>query len=312
MAHISVGVDPPPVHVPPHIAQNASLAVASSYYDVARGSGWNILDGVLQWGPVVDGFLVPEQPMGAVAAGSLASGGVDVLVGHNTDEVATFLDGSYYAGEFPGLVFNTVLASIFGIRGAGAVKERYSGLGLPAGVEQLDIIMTDYWFRCAKEAIGVAVAQAGGRAWSYRFNWNASYAPDVWPRFGLPQCTRKVCHGAELSFVFGNAQPWEFTDEEVAFAGALIDAWTNFAHTGDPNQGPSTQAVVAEERHAFTARRLLGPRLGDGDRDAVLPPWPQLSNDTRLTLVLEPGSQVESTERLCVWWDTFGYAGKGS
>ena len=61
MAHISVGVDPPPVHLPPHIAQNASLAVASSYYDVARGSGWNILDGVLQWGPVVDGLLVPEQ-----------------------------------------------------------------------------------------------------------------------------------------------------------------------------------------------------------------------------------------------------------
>ena len=277
--------------------------MVGSYYDVARGSGWNILDGVLQWGPVVDGSLVPEQPMGAVAGGSLVSGAVDVLLGHNTDEVATFLDGSYYAGEFPGLVFNTVLASIFGIRGAAAVKERYAPLGLPAGVEQLDIIMTDYWFKCAKEAIGVAVAQQGGRAWSYRFNWNASYAEQVWPRFGLPQCTRKVCHGAELSFVFANAGPWAFTDEETAFADALITAWTNFAHTGDPNQGPS---IEEGERRAFTARRLLHPRHL---REAVLPPWPQLSNDTRMTLVLEPGSEVENTEQLCLWWDTFGYAG---
>ena len=44
-------------------------------------------------------------------------------------------------------------------------------------------------------------------------------------------------------------------------------------------------------------------------KHALLPPWPQLSNDTRMTLVLEPGSEVENTEQLCLWWDTFGYAG---
>lgn len=253
---------------------------------------------------------MPLQPMAALVTGNLSKPAVDVLVGHNTDEVATFLDGSYYAGLFPGLVFDTILLSLFGIRGASAVREHYASLGLPAGVDQLDIIMTDYWFRCAKEAIGVAVNQAGGRAWSYRFNWNASFGSELYPRFGLTQCVAKVCHGSELSFVFGNTGLWAFTREEQVFSDSLMSAWTNFAHTGDPNLAPEGHAhIEGSGEHAFTARRLLQPRgLEPTDGDAVLPPWPQLTNDTRLTLVLEPGSQVESTLQLCQWWDTFGYA----
>ncbi len=143
--------------VPAADIMNASLAVVSSYYDVARGSGWNLLDGVLQWGPVVDGAQLPAQPMDVVAAGTLPAR-VDVLLGHNTDEVATFLDESYYAGLFPTVVFNTVLVSIFGIRGASAVKARYAHTGLPPGVEQLDLIMTDYWFKA--RCVGVCLSRA--------------------------------------------------------------------------------------------------------------------------------------------------------
>ena len=270
---------------------NASLAVVSSYYDVARGSGFSLLEGVLQWGPVVDGQQVPQQPMAVVAQLRLPAG-VDLLLGHNTDEVATFLDNSYYAGEFPSLVFDTVLVSIFGIRGSAAVKQRYAHTGLPAGVELLDLIMTDYWFRCAKEAVAVAVGSAGGRAWSYRFDANASFAPEVWPRFGLPQCVRKVCHAAELMFVFGNTGEWHFTEAETRFSEALLDAWARFAHTGDPNQEPGAGS---------TARRLRG--------DAA---WPLLVNETRLSLVLTDEWLTESSEDLCAgFWDGVGYASAG-
>ena len=158
----------------------ASAAVVSSYYDVARGSGWTVLDGVLQWGPVLDSAQLPVQPMAAVAAGALPLRGVDVLLGHNTDEVATFLDASHYAAAHPTLLFETVLLSVFGLRGSSAVKAEYVRYGLPAGVEQLDLIMTDYWFRCAKEAVGAAVVAAGGRAWSYRFAHNTSFGEALW------------------------------------------------------------------------------------------------------------------------------------
>lgn len=128
-------------------AQAASIAVVSSYYDVARGSGWTVLDGVLQWGPVLDPEQLPVQPMAVIAARALPGPPVDVLVGHNTDEVATFLDGSHYAASYPTLVYETMLLSVFGLRGSSAVKAQYARYGLPAGVEQLDLIMTDYWFK---------------------------------------------------------------------------------------------------------------------------------------------------------------------
>ena len=129
------------------IIANASMAVVSSYYDVARGSGWSVLDGVLQWGPVLDPEQLPAQPMAVIAARALPGPPVDVLVGHNTDEVATFLDTSHYAASYPTLVYETMLLSVFGLRGSSAVKAQYARYGLPAGVEQLDLIMTDYWFK---------------------------------------------------------------------------------------------------------------------------------------------------------------------
>jgi carboxylesterase type B len=272
------------------------------------------LDGVLQWGPVLDGEQLPVQPMAAVAARTLAP--VDVLVGHNTDEVATFLDQSYYAAEYPTLVYETVLFSIFGIRGASAVKAHYARYGLPAGVEQLDLIMTDFWFRCAKEAVAGAAAATGASAWSYRFHHNISFGPRIWgPLFGLPQCVRKVCHTAELVFVFGNPGEWSFTPEEQAFANALIDMWTNFAHTGDPSMPPPhAAAATATARRALRRRvrralqRAAGLQVWRGDeRAAALPAWPALNNETRLSLVLSEEWAQENSTETCAFWDSIGY-----
>jgi carboxylesterase type B len=267
------------------------MAVVSSYYDVARGSGWSVLDGVLQWGPVLDPEQLPAQPMAVIAARALPGPPVDVLVGHNTDEVGTFLDTSHYAASYPTLVYETVLLSIFGIRGSSTVKAQYARYGLPAGVEQLDLIMTDYWFKCAKEDVAAAVSAAGGQAWSYRFHHNISFGPEIWVPVGLPQCVTKVCHTAELVFVFGNTGDWEFSEEERGFSDTLIDAWTNFAHTGNPNEPPQRVA---------TARRALRQASGLN--------WPQFSNDTRLSLVLRPGWDVEDSNDVCEFWDGMGYA----
>jgi carboxylesterase type B len=293
--------------------------VITSYYDVARGSGYSILEGVLQWGPVLDDEQLPVQPMAAVAARTLAP--VDVLVGHNTDEVATFLDQSYYAAEYPFTVYETVLFSIFGIRGASAVKAHYARYDMPAGVEQLDLIMTDFWFRCAKEAVAGAAAATGAAAWSYRFHHNVSFGPLIWgPLFGLPQCVRKVCHTAELVFVFGNAGEWSFTPEEVAFSDTLIDMWTNFAHTGDPSTPPPPRAPQAAA--TATSRRALRRRVrralqhaglqlwrddGRAAQRRALPVWPAFTNDTRLSLVLSEDWEEENSTETCAFWDGIGY-----
>lgn len=297
-------------------AQVASAAVVSSYYDVARGSGYSVLDGVLQWGPVLDEEQLPTQPMALVAARALLAP-VDVLVGHNTDEVATFIDASYYAREYPTLVYETVLYSVFGLLGASAVKAQYARYGLPS-LDTLDLIMTDCWFKCAKEAIAAAAAAAGAHAWSYRYAHNMSFGPSVWDPLGLPQCISKVCHTAELALVFGNAGEWAFSAEEEALSHALIDAWTNFAHTGDPNTRPrgahwrDRAVAVATARRALRHAPVAQWRTGeDASALRVEPPaWPRFNNRTRLSVVLDTVVDQESSLDICPFWDGIGYSRK--
>ena len=152
-------------------------------------------------------------------------------------------------------------------------------------------VLTPRCAQCAKEDIAAAVSAAGGQAWSYRFHHNISFGPEIWIHVGLPQCVTKVCHTAELVFVFGNTGDWEFTEEERAFSDTLIDAWTNFAHTGNPSEPPQRIA---------TSRRAL--------RQASPFDWPPFSNDTRLSLVLRPGWDVEDSSDVCAFWDGLGYA----
>lgn len=147
----------------------------------------------------------------------------------------------------------------------------------------------------------MAASAAGARAWSYRFNANASFGSDMWPLFGLPQCAHKVCHASELMYVFGNTGPWAFNDAEAALSAAIQTAWTNFAHTGDPNVGPDT----ARDRGGG-ARQLAGAA-----RDGVLPQWPPFDNVTRQTLVLsfDDDAPDDSSTGNCAFWDQQGYAG---
>jgi len=276
----------------------ASLAVVHNYFDLAKGAGWDLLEGALQWGPVVDGVEVPAQPMALVEARRLPR--LDLLLGHNSGEMSTFLDGSYYAGSFPVTVYNTLLLSIFGLR-LGAVKAEYANDGLPpagsgtpdGGLQSLDKIFNDYWFRCAKEAMAGAGAAAGGRAWSWRFNSTLSFGPQLWPLFDFPQCVDKACHASELFLVFGNGGEWALSEAERRLSDAMIDAWSAFARSGDPSS----------------------PRPG-------APAWPAYDEKTRLTLVLDtagyavqgPAEQEagpdgkQPPQPYCDFWDAWGYS----
>jgi len=206
----------------------------------------------------------------------------------------------------------------------GEVKAEYANDGLPPGSEdgglaQLDYMVraalspstqpcrrsprlpqfTHYWFQCAKEAIAASAVAVGARAWSFRFNHLLSFGKDMWPFFDFPQCLNKVCHASELFFVFGNSGNWSFTAEERELSNAMIDGWTNFARTGDPN-APATAV----------ARRL---------HSAAAPSWPAFSDDSRLSLVLDSAFASESSDAIqptppvpyCRWWDSWGYSKGG-
>jgi para-nitrobenzyl esterase len=167
-------------------------------------------------GPVVDGYAVPQEP--ARSYGSGAAAGLSVLLGYNTR-------------EFPGTTspdaLEKELASVFG-GNAGGVRQFYTDRVDRARYGSVsDQLSTDTMFGCGT----VRLAEATGRAWLYEF---------AQPSPGEPM----VRHSSELPYVFGNANKdgkvlssRSFNPEEAALSRLVIDYWTNFAKTGDPN-GP--------------------------------------------------------------------------
>jgi carboxylesterase type B len=256
------------------------------------------------WYPVVDSKgEVPQQPLQLAAKGKLHK--VDLLFGFNTDEQAYFLDANSAVRSDPITVLKELGAYEFGEKQATDIITLYSRMSHLHNAPLLEIVdaaLTDCLFRCAPQAVAASVQRAHGKTWSYRFDAH-QLANSFWAPLGLPQCVKKVCHGAELPFVFGfqglpgtlalprrNAlssvpSPFAnvtFTGEELRLSQLMQTYWTNFALTGDPNHGA-----------ADLAKRAL---------------WPIFNGTTRNTLILRPRSMSTEDKRVgsCDFWEKSG------
>ena len=54
----------------------------------------------------------------------------------------------------------------------------------------------------------------------------------------MPLCFDKVCHAAELAYLFGieTLTTFEFTQGERELSDRMISYWTNYAKYGDPGK----------------------------------------------------------------------------
>jgi para-nitrobenzyl esterase len=133
---------------------------------------------------------------------------VDVVIGTTAEEMNTFLNGK------PGI---TQVEAIpwAGRRGMTAIKAAITG----------------FVFETPSRRFADALAAAGGRVFSYRFDWAA------------PESTYGACHCVELPFLLGSREAWAGAP---MLAGAEWDsmnelghrmraAWLSFARTGSPS-----------------------------------------------------------------------------
>jgi para-nitrobenzyl esterase len=169
--------------------------------------------------PVVDGELLPDLPIRAVAAGSSST--VDLLVGSNRDEHRLFLVPTGTAAHATEALLGAVANAYRLPEGA---LDAYRALhpGAPIGMVLADM-MSDWFFRIP----AIRLAEAHGRAHVYEFDWAS---PVLDGQLG-------AAHAMELPFVFdtldrsaalaGDAPPQELADE-------MHRAWIAFATTGDP------------------------------------------------------------------------------
>ncbi len=180
---------------------------------------------LLPFAPTVDGAVLPQAPLPAIAAGHGRD--VRLLTGSNRDEARLFL----VAPGTIDLIDDATLEAAAGAYGLPADSlgvYRANRPGASAG-DVLAAVVTDWFY--AIPAIRVAEARAGRGAgtWIYRFDCPA---PEDNHRLG-------ACHGVEIPFVFDTithdaAHPLIGDAPSQAVADKAHRVWVDFITSGDP------------------------------------------------------------------------------
>src|ERR1700744_2132845 len=183
----------------------------------------------LPFAPVVDGSVLPDEPLALIRAGQ--GGGGPVLIGTDRDEARLFL----VAPGVIGAVDETMLAggaAGYGLAGDGLAVYRANQPQASPG-DLLAAVGSDWFFRVP--AIRVAEARAGAPAatWMYRFDWPA---PADNNGFG-------ACHAGEIPYGFGTTgrqglPPQIWPSPSPAVADAAHRVWLDFITNGNPGWAP--------------------------------------------------------------------------
>ncbi len=242
----------------------------------------------LPFAPMVEaGGEIPEQPLVALARGEMQT--MPILSGSLYDEGQLFVYELFpkplSSGEY-----KAIIEAVFGLRASRDILAYYPLSVVPDstdGRQALNILATDLLFYCPLRNITRGYQAAlGAKAvptYVYRFEHVMSF--DCWgPDYQF--CVGWSCHGSELPFVFnvftdGVSVSYEPNAAEVQLTTDLVNAWTNFLTSGNPNTG------------------LPVPK-----------PYPEYLTDSDLLVVLEePNGQVQDHVRdsYCNLWDKLGY-----
>jgi para-nitrobenzyl esterase len=205
-------------------------------------------DGVaaLPFQPVVDGIVLNEPPLDAIAAGNAA--GVRVLTGTNLTEMTLFTLADPALATLDDTGVRDRLRHAFGPAGDG-VFDSYRARRLGVTPQELWLeLSTDGVFRIP--AIRLLEAQhAHAPVWSYLFTFES-------PVFGG---ILRSTHALEITFVFdnlnrGGAELLTGTGpERQGIADAMHRAWIAFARGGDPNH----PGLPAWPRYDLTRRATM-------------------------------------------------------
>ena len=227
----------------------------------------------VQWGPVVDGREIPEQPRILYEAGVFSR--VPVIIGTNRDEGWPFVDRSFPAG-LTAQQYETTVSTEFG-GDAAAVLGMYPVADFASPKEALARLIGDVEYVCEARRIARAIDQTKTRVYRYSFEYEVpAVAQD------------HVIHGLESNLVFGNSfgAPSNYALGAVddAFFRTVAGYWTRFAATGNPNVDDDSVA------HWPAMRTPTGNGRGA---------------DKYLVLQAVPHEGLRLRERECDFWEPY-------
>ncbi|MER6435665.1 MULTISPECIES: carboxylesterase family protein [unclassified Streptomyces] len=210
------------------------------------------------FGIVVDGDLVPRDPLDALLEG--AAPGVDLLLGWTSEEYRLWLVPGGLLERVDRLGPVAVAGAMARCRCGHEVPRGYRALHPTASTAELvGQMVTDHLLRVPLHRLAGA-RRGHSRAYVYEFGW-----PSNVPRLG-------ACHALELGFVFDSAEVPEATQlagegAPRELADAMHGAWVRFAVDGDPGW------PAWDTTHPVQVFGVGDPHTVRGPRDRELALW---------------------------------------
>ncbi|MGD9647798.1 MAG: carboxylesterase/lipase family protein [Pirellulales bacterium] len=172
--------------------------------------------------PIVDGWLLPDQPLAIYAAGKQNL--VPTITGSNADEMTTLAPTASRPKTLKALQAQIALL-----------------LGDPAAVNRLYPATSDADVeRAYLDLVGDVTFTLPARMWA-RWNTQAGSTTYLYQFTRVPPQAQSAglgaFHAAEISYVFHNLGRLleSVTDVDRQLADTMSAYWVNFARTGDPN-----------------------------------------------------------------------------
>jgi para-nitrobenzyl esterase len=171
--------------------------------------------------PIVDGYVIPDDPMTLFQQGAVNA--VPMIVGANGNEGSMFTLVSKLPANAE--AFDAILNRDFGSKFAATFKELYPPAQAKKSVTDL---MGDFSF--VDSARFVARNYEHAHAPAYLYNFSHVAAGSLGKMLGAH-------HGSEIAFVFDNLQLGkEHSPADLKVRDAMIGYWVQFAATGNPNK----------------------------------------------------------------------------
>lgn len=241
------------------------------------------LNAFMPWQPMVDGKVIPMQPMDAIRTGNYQK--VPFISGTVDNEAVMFIY-SAFVDPVPYDDFLALIGLIFGPV-APQVLNEYS---VPQDQRNdtrptISAIGTAYIFHCPVRNVTRMISNDTVPTYFYHFDHYFTNFDPWGPEY--PECASEVCHGSELPYIFNSAEIGDsftgyfWSSQEAQLAQLISTYWGNFATSFNPNT-PYSQSLQ----------------------------WPPYFTSSDQDLKFSTPSSVETgyMDSQCDFWDSLGYS----
>ncbi|MGH9045441.1 MAG: carboxylesterase/lipase family protein [Acidimicrobiales bacterium] len=210
-------------------------------------------------GPIIDGYVVPRQPIEAFASGHFNH--VPVVLGSNHDEGTLLF---FVSSSVPSqAAFDSAIGERFGAANEAAIVSRYPARRYRGSFTQaLAAAVGDALIACNTEAFRRVISPYVP---TYGYEFNQLNPALLLPVSSAPGIIQGDTHTSELAYVFGFSARGALGPSDLALSKKFMTYWVRFAQSGDPNV-PMSQHASGIDRlpkwHLYHGRRPMLLSLG--------------------------------------------------